>query len=76
MGTLLHGCAEVRELIELSFGVVSGISPGIHVIEKRAILGIFQHLCPIDFNGQNDVFFARKCIRLLREKLIIFPYGH
>jgi len=28
-GTLLHSCAEVREPIELSFGVVSGLGPGI-----------------------------------------------
>jgi len=25
MGTLLHSCVEVREPIELSFGVVSGV---------------------------------------------------
>ena len=26
-------------------------------------------------NGQNDVLFAEKCIRLVCEKLTIFPYG-
>ena len=31
MGPLLHSCVEVRELIELSFGVVSGVGPGIDV---------------------------------------------
>jgi len=30
-GTLLHSCVEVRERIELSFGVVSGISGGMGV---------------------------------------------
>jgi len=32
MGTLLHSCAEVREPIELSFSVVSGVGPGIDVL--------------------------------------------
>ena len=33
MGLLLHSCADVRELIELSFAVVSGVTPGIHVLD-------------------------------------------
>jgi len=33
MGTLLHRCVEVRKAIELSFGVVSGVVPGIHVLD-------------------------------------------
>jgi len=32
MGTLLRSCAEMRELIKLSFGVVSGVGPGIDVL--------------------------------------------
>jgi len=32
-------------------------------------------LSPIDLNGWNDVLFAEKCIRLVHEKLRIFPYG-
>jgi len=32
MGTLLHRCVEVHKAIELSFGVVSGVGPGIHVL--------------------------------------------
>jgi len=32
MGILLHSSAEVREQIELPFGVVSGIGPGIHLL--------------------------------------------
>jgi len=39
--------------------------------EEGAVLGIFQHLCPIGLNEQNDVFFAQKCIRLVREKLTV-----
>jgi len=33
MGNLLQSCAEVREQIELSFGVVSGIGPGNGVLD-------------------------------------------
>ena len=33
MGTLLLRCVEVHIAIELSFGVVSGVGPGIHVLD-------------------------------------------
>ena len=33
MGTLLRRCVEVRIAIELSFGVVSGVGPGIHELD-------------------------------------------
>ena len=33
MGTLLHRCVEVCKAIKLSFGVVSGVGPGIHVLD-------------------------------------------
>jgi len=33
MGNLWRCCAKVRELIELSFGVVSGVSSGIGVLD-------------------------------------------
>jgi len=36
---------------------------------KGTVLGDFR---PIGFNG---IFFTQKCIRLMREKLTIFPYG-
>jgi len=32
-------------------------------------------LSPIGLNGRNDVLFAEKCIRLVCEKLTLFPYG-
>jgi len=42
---------EVRAVIELLFGLVSGVGPGIHVLDgvhvpqkKGAVLGIFRHL--------------------------------
>jgi len=33
MGNLLRRCVKVRKAIELSFGVVSGVGPGIHVLD-------------------------------------------
>jgi len=41
MGTLLHSCAEVHAVNELSFGMVSGEIPGIHVLDggPRAFKG-------------------------------------
>jgi len=36
---------------------------------------IFGICAPIHLNGRNDVLFVEKCIRLVCEKLIIFPYG-
>jgi len=33
---LLRHCVEVRTAIELSFGVVSGVGPGIHVLDGSA----------------------------------------
>jgi len=55
MGTLLHRCVEVRKAIELSFGVVSGVGPGIHVLDgsprvsregsvSGMVCRIFRHL--------------------------------
>jgi len=65
MGTLLCSCAEVHKLIELSFGVVSGVGPGIHVLDGgscvpkgRGCFGDFSAFAPIDLNGQSDVFFC------------------
>jgi len=34
MGSLLHCCVEVHELIKLSLGVMSGISLGIGVLDE------------------------------------------
>jgi len=41
MGTLLHRYVKVRTVIELSFGVVSDVVPGIHVLDgsSRASTG-------------------------------------
>ena len=65
MGTLLHRCVELRTAIELSFGVVSGVGPGIHVLDgsPRAsrgrgclavsgmVFGILRNFLSIDLNG-------------------------
>ena len=49
MGTLWHSCAKVHELIELSFGVVSGVGhrmsvlDGVHVPQGEwEVLGVFH----------------------------------
>ena len=36
---LLHSCVEVREPIELSYGVVSVVSPGIGVLDRGRRVG-------------------------------------
>jgi len=33
MGTLWHWCVKMREAIELPFGVVSGVGPGIGLLD-------------------------------------------
>jgi len=49
MGTLMHSCAEVRELIEPPFRMVSGVSLGIRVVDggpraprEGEVLGVFR----------------------------------
>jgi len=66
-GPLLHSCVEVHEPIELSFGMVSGVGPGIdrgpRASRGRDCFWDFFGICtPIHLNGQNDVLFAEKCI--------------
>ena len=41
MGTLWRSCAKLHEAIELPFGVVSGVGPGIDVLDRgsRALRG-------------------------------------
>jgi len=61
MGTLLHRCVEVRKItsIELSFGVVSGVGPGIQVLDGspraprgRGCFWHFRHFRHILFSGE------------------------
>jgi len=52
-GTLLRTCVELREPIELSFGVVSGLGSGVHVLDgahlprEGWILGSFATIGPM-----------------------------
>ena len=67
----MHSCAEVCEPIELSFGVMSEVGPGIDIRNggprgSRGSGGFWGCLAPN---------FQEKCIRLVREKLRIFPYA-
>jgi len=59
---LLHSCVEVREPIELMFGVLSGVGPGINVLDgvhvpqgKGLFLGFFRICAPIRLNWQKGV---------------------
>jgi len=87
MGTLLCGCVEVRKAIELSFDVVSGVGPGIHVLDgsPRASTGRgyfwhgFWHLAKIPLHGfqwgHGVLIMVLIDFRLVCEKLTIFPYA-
>jgi len=75
-GSLLRSCVKVHEPIELSFVVVIWVRLGIHVLDgvhmSQGEKAVSRDFHPIGLNG---VFFAQKCIRLVREKWAIFPYG-
>jgi len=72
MGTLLHSCVEVSRAIELSLGVVSGVGPGIDVLDggPRASRGRgctfwhgfwhFSHLRPYSFEWAEWRFVHRE----------------
>jgi len=58
VGTLLHSCAEVHELIGLSFGVASVVVPGIgvldggqHAVRERGVWEVLGSFLPINLNG-------------------------
>jgi len=64
MGTLLHSCA-----IELPFGAVSRVGPGIgvldgvHVLEGEGeVLGEFWRVFPLALMGFLSFFLKRECI--------------
>jgi len=48
---------------------------GVQLADIMSSLLCVCALSPIGLNGRNDALFAEKCIRLVREKLRIFPYG-
>jgi len=87
MGILLRRCVEVHKVIELSFGVVSGVGPGIHVLDgsQRAsrARGCFWHGLRHFSKFRLNLFEWRNGVlnmvlidfRLVWEKLKIFPYA-
>jgi len=65
--SLLRRCVEVREPIELSYGVVSGVGPGIDLLHgvhmpqgEGAVSGIFRHLRPHSFEWAEWRIFRRE----------------
>jgi len=83
MGNLWRNCAKVCDPVELSFGMVSAVGPGIGVLDgvhvpqgEREVLRLFlPHWFEWCFECILSVFLKQKCIRLVREKLTIFPHG-
>jgi len=83
MGTLLHRCVEVRKAIELSFGMMSRVGPGIHVLNgsPRALRGrvCFWHgLWHFSASRHALVSIGLMTLRNafdLCEKLTVFPYA-
>jgi len=90
MGTLLHRCVKVRIAIELSFGVVSGVIPGIHVLDgsPRAsggggavsgmvfgILRIQLHRFQWGHGPHGVLIMVLIDFRVVCEKLTVFPYA-
>jgi len=65
MGTLLPSCVEVREPIELFFGVVRVVGPGIGVLDggqhaaSKMVVSGCGGFFPIRFN---DVLLSRKVL--------------
>jgi len=79
---LLHSCAELREPIKLSFGVVTGVGSGIDALDGssrapkgRGSFGDSSAFVPHWFEGAECRIFRKKCIRLVREKLTVFMFG-
>jgi len=80
MGTLWRSRAEVRELIELSFGVVSGMGSGIRVLDGgrdhprgRVVFRVLWSI--IGLNGFLFCVGKGETYLLVCEKFTIFPYG-
>jgi len=87
MGTLWRHCVEVRRAIKLSFGVVSGVGPGIHVLDGSPCAsrgrGCFWHgFRPVsNFRIYGIQWTSGVLItvmiddQVVCEKLTIFPYA-
>jgi len=61
--TLLHSCVEMRAAIELSFRMVSWVTPDIHVLDGVHVPQVewvdFEVVCPHWPNGFNVVLIVR-----------------
>ena len=87
MGNLLRRCVEVRRAIELSFGVASGVDPGIHVLDEgphasRGRVCFCHGFRPNSNFCVNAIQWTKALLitvmidgRLVCEKLTIFPYA-
>ena len=54
----------------------SCIGRGFTCPKRKGLFWEFLGICTsIGLNGQNVLFFAQKCTRLVREKMTVFPYG-
>ena len=68
----------MREVIELPLGVVTGVGPGVGVLDwstplvEGELLGVFPS---IGLNGFFSVLVTEKRTKLVCEKLVIFPYA-
>ena len=83
MGTLLHRCVEVRKAIELLFGMVSGVGPGIHVLygSPRASRGrvcfwhgLWHFLASCDEKGDVILYTEQRCALLKLHPELIDRY--
>jgi len=59
---------------------IYALSERLLLISAKDILFSLLRIClwainPIGLNGRNDALFAEKCIRIVCEKLTLFPYG-
>jgi len=70
----------VREAIELPFGTVSRVGPDIGVLDRcphsRTERGCFRGFSgPLVLTAFWSSFVTEKCIRLVHEMFITFPFG-
>jgi len=75
VGNLLHSCVEVRETIELSFGVVSVVGPSVWGSSNARGKGVSGGFAEFFSHSFQWCIVKQNCTRLVCEKSTIFPYG-